>query len=126
MVAYQTGYLKAHYPAEYMAAVLTNNMGDIKKVTFFIEEARKQGVPVLGPDVNESILKFNVNEEGQIRFGLAAVKGAGEAAVEEHRAGARKKRPLQGYFRLCEAREPAGREQENLRKHGPGRRLRLV
>ncbi|TGD79063.1 DNA polymerase III subunit alpha [Hymenobacter wooponensis] len=83
VVAYQTGYLKAHYPAEYMAAVLTNNMGDIKKVTFFIEEARKQGVAVLGPDVNESILKFNVNSQGQIRFGMAAVKGAGEAAVEE-------------------------------------------
>ena len=83
LVAYQTGYLKAHYPAEYMAAVLTNNMGDIKKVTFFIEEARKQGVAVLGPDVNESILKFNVNKQGQIRFGMAAVKGAGEAAVEE-------------------------------------------
>ncbi|RFP63785.1 DNA polymerase III subunit alpha [Hymenobacter lapidiphilus] len=83
LVAYQTGYLKAHYPAEYMAAVLTNNMGDIKKVTFFIEEARKQNVAVLGPDVNESILKFNVNKQGQIRFGMAAVKGAGEAAVEE-------------------------------------------
>ncbi|NRT20358.1 DNA polymerase III alpha subunit [Hymenobacter sp. 9A] len=82
VVAYQTGYLKANYPAEYMAAVLTNNMGDIKKVTFFIEEARKQGVDVLGPDVNESLLKFNVNQEGKIRFGMAAVKGAGELAVE--------------------------------------------
>ncbi|WP_299704500.1 DNA polymerase III subunit alpha [uncultured Pontibacter sp.] len=82
VVAYQTGYLKAHYPAEYMAAVLTNNMNDIKKVTFFIEEARKQGVAVLGPDVNESLLKFNVNEQGQIRFGLAAIKGTGEAAVD--------------------------------------------
>jgi DNA polymerase-3 subunit alpha len=82
VVAYQTGYLKANYPAEYMAAVLTNNMGDIKKITFFIEEARKQGVPVLGPDVNESLLKFNVNEKGQIRFGMGAVKGAGELAVE--------------------------------------------
>ncbi|WP_114783042.1 DNA polymerase III subunit alpha [Botryobacter ruber] len=82
VVAYQTGYLKAHYPAEYMAAVLTNNMHDIKKVTFFIEEARKQGVAVLGPDVNESLLKFNVNEKGEIRFGLAAIKGTGEAAVD--------------------------------------------
>jgi DNA polymerase-3 subunit alpha len=82
VVAYQTGYLKANYPGEYMAAVLTNNMGDIKKVTFFIEEARKQGVPVLGPDVNESLLKFNVNQEGAIRFGMGAVKGAGELAVE--------------------------------------------
>ncbi|MFD1871544.1 DNA polymerase III subunit alpha [Hymenobacter bucti] len=83
VVAYQTGYLKANYPAEYMAAVLTNNMGDIKKVTFFIEEARKQGVAVLGPDVNESEQKFNVPRTNQIRFGLAAVKGAGEAAVLE-------------------------------------------
>jgi DNA polymerase-3 subunit alpha len=83
VVAYQTGYLKANYPAEYMAAVLTNNMGDIKKVTFFIEEARKQGVSVMGPDVNESEQKFNVPRENQIRFGLAAVKGAGEAAVLE-------------------------------------------
>jgi DNA polymerase-3 subunit alpha len=82
VVAYQTGYLKAHYPAEYMAAVLTNNMSDIKKVTFFIEEARKQGVQVLGPDVNESLLKFNVNEQGHIRFGLGAIKGTGEAAVD--------------------------------------------
>ncbi|MCJ8165123.1 DNA polymerase III subunit alpha [Pontibacter sp. E15-1] len=82
VVAYQTGYLKAHYPAEYMAAVLTNNMNDIKKVTFFIEEARKQGVQVLGPDVNESLLKFNVNEQGDIRFGLAAIKGTGESAVD--------------------------------------------
>ena len=82
VVAYQTGYLKAHYPAEYMAAVLTNNMNDIKKVTFFIEEARKQGVQVLGPDVNESLLKFNVNEQGNIRFGLAAIKGTGESAVD--------------------------------------------
>ncbi|GAA4375976.1 DNA polymerase III subunit alpha [Hymenobacter koreensis] len=98
VVAYQTGYLKAHYPAEYMAAVLTNNMGDIKKVTFFIEEARKQGVQVLGPDVNESILKFNVNEKGQIRFGMAAVKGAGEAAVEEMVKEREKGGPYQDIF----------------------------
>jgi DNA polymerase-3 subunit alpha len=82
VVAYQTGYLKAHYPAEYMASVLTHNMNDIKKVTFFIEEARKQQIQVLGPDVNESIYKFNVNQEGSIRFGLGAIKGTGESAVE--------------------------------------------
>ena len=82
VVAYQTGYLKAHYPAEYMASVLTHNMNDIKKVTFFIEEARKQQIQVLGPDVNESIYKFNVNAEGSIRFGLGAIKGTGESAVE--------------------------------------------
>jgi len=98
VVAYQTGYLKANYPAEYMAAVLTNNMGDIKKVTFFIEEARKQGVPVLGPDVNESLLKFNVNQEGKIRFGMAAVKGAGELAVESMVEEREKSGPYQDIF----------------------------
>jgi DNA polymerase-3 subunit alpha len=98
VVAYQTGYLKAHYPAEYMAAVLTNNMGDIKKVTFFIEEARKQGVAVLGPDVNESILKFNVNAQGQIRFGMAAMKGSGEAAVEDIVQERDKNGPYQDIF----------------------------
>ncbi|RAK67042.1 DNA polymerase III subunit alpha [Hymenobacter edaphi] len=98
VVAYQTGYLKANYPAEYMAAVLTNNMSDIKKVTFFIEEARRQNVPVLGPDVNESVLKFNVNEKGQIRFGMAAVKGAGEAAIENIVAEREKKGPYADIF----------------------------
>lgn len=81
-VAYQTAYLKAHYPAEYMAAVLSNNMSDIKQVAFFMEECRQMGVTVLGPDVNESDLKFSVNANGEIRFGLSAVKGVGEKAVE--------------------------------------------
>jgi DNA polymerase III subunit alpha len=81
-IAYQTAYLKAHYPAEYMAAVLSNNMSDIKSVSFFMQECKKQNIPVLGPDVNESKSLFSVNEKGQIRFGLAAVKGVGESAVE--------------------------------------------
>ncbi|UXP31022.1 DNA polymerase III subunit alpha [Reichenbachiella agarivorans] len=81
-VAYQTAYLKANYPAEYMAAVLSNNMNDIKQVSFFMEECQRMGLDVLGPDVNESIMKFNVNEQGQVRFGLAAMKGAGDAAVK--------------------------------------------
>jgi DNA polymerase-3 subunit alpha len=98
VVAYQTGYLKAHYPAEYMAAVLTHNMNDIKKVTFFIEEARRQQVPVLGPDINESIYKFNVNKEGAIRFGLGAVKGTGEAAVEAILEEREKKGPYSDIF----------------------------
>ncbi len=83
VVAYQTAYLKAHYPAEYMAAVLTNNLSDIKKITFFIDECKKQGIQVLGPDINESELKFTVNKKGEIRFGLAAVKGVGEVAVND-------------------------------------------
>ncbi len=81
-IAYQTAYLKAHYPAEYMAAVLSNNMNDIKQVTFFMEECRRMGLTVLGPDVNESFLKFTVNDQGAIRFGMGAVKGVGSSAVE--------------------------------------------
>lgn len=80
-VAFQTAYLKAHYPPEYMAAVLTHNLNDIKKITFFIDEARRMGIPVLGPDVNESSYNFAVNKKGQIRFGMGAVKGVGENAV---------------------------------------------
>ena len=82
-IAYQTAYLKAHYPAEYMAAVLTNNMNDIKQVAFFMEECKRAGLTVLGPDVNESYLKFSVNDEGAIRFGMGAIKGVGGGAVEE-------------------------------------------
>ncbi|MBP6532266.1 MAG: DNA polymerase III subunit alpha [Bacteroidia bacterium] len=81
-VAFQTAYLKAHYPAEYMASVLTHNLSNIDKITFFMEECRRMGVPVLGPDVNESIYNFGVNKSGQIRFGLGAIKGVGEAAVQ--------------------------------------------
>ena len=81
-IAYQTAYLKAHYPAEYMAAVLSNNMNDIKQVTFFMEECKRSGIPVLGPDVNESYYKFSVNKEGAIRFGMGAIKGVGGAAVD--------------------------------------------
>jgi DNA polymerase-3 subunit alpha len=80
-IAYQTAYLKAHYPAEYMASVLSNNMNDIKSVSFFMEECRRMGLAVLGPDLNESYLKFSVNKEGAVRFGMAAVKGVGASAV---------------------------------------------
>jgi DNA polymerase-3 subunit alpha len=81
-VAFQTAYLKAHYPAEYMASVLSNNMNDIKQVTFFMEECRRMGLDILGPDVNESEYKFTVNKDGAIRFGMGAIKGVGEGAVE--------------------------------------------
>jgi DNA polymerase-3 subunit alpha len=81
VVAFHTGYLKANYPAEFMASVLTHNMSDIKKVTFFMEECRRMGIEVLGPDVNESQLTFTVNKDGAIRFGLGGMKGVGEAAV---------------------------------------------
>ncbi len=81
-VAYQTAYLKTHYPGEYMASVLTHNLGNIDKITFFMEEARRMGVPVLGPDVNESEIHFAVNKSGQIRFGMGAIKGVGENAAQ--------------------------------------------
>ncbi|MEJ4089157.1 DNA polymerase III subunit alpha [Galbibacter orientalis] len=80
-IGYQTAYLKANYPAEYMAAVLSNNMNDIKQVTFFLEECKRMGIEVLGPDVNESYYKFTVNNDGAIRFGMGAVKGVGRGAV---------------------------------------------
>ena len=80
-IAYQTAYLKAHYPAEYMASVLSNNMNDIKSVSFFMEECKRMGLEVLGPDVNESYLKFSVNKDGAVRFGMAAIKGVGSSAV---------------------------------------------
>jgi DNA polymerase III subunit alpha len=81
LVAFQTGYLKANYPAEYMAAVLSRNISDIKKITIFMDETRRMGMDVLGPDVNESNVMFTVNRDGNIRFGLGAIKGVGESAV---------------------------------------------
>ncbi|MDR0658333.1 MAG: DNA polymerase III subunit alpha [Mediterranea sp.] len=81
-VAYQTAYLKAHYPAEYMAAVMSRNISNITEITKFMDECKAMGIEVLGPDVNESNLKFTVNKGGNIRFGLGAVKGVGESAVE--------------------------------------------
>ena len=80
-VAYQTAYLKAHYPSEYMAAVL-NHAGSIDKITFFMEECKRMGLTVLGPDINESNNGFAVNKNGEIRFGFSGLKGVGEAAIE--------------------------------------------
>jgi DNA polymerase-3 subunit alpha len=82
LVAYHTAYLKANYPAEYLAAVLTHSQSNLENVTYFIEDCRKMGLEVLGPHVNESGVHFEVNKQGQIRFGLGAIKGAGDAAVE--------------------------------------------
>ena len=79
-VAYQTAYLKAHYPAEYMAAVMTSAQADIKRVTELMEDCKKNGVEVAAPNVNASEMNFSVDEEGRIRFGLTAISGMGEAA----------------------------------------------
>ncbi len=80
-VAFQTGYLKANYPAEYMAAVLTRNLNDITKLTFYMDECRAMGLEVKGPDINESLGSFNVSAPGVIRFGLTAIKGIGPDVV---------------------------------------------
>jgi DNA polymerase-3 subunit alpha len=82
-ISYQTAYLKAHYPQEFMAAVLSHNLGEIKSLTFFIDECTRMGIKVLGPSVNESRNNFFVNKNGEIRFGLNAIKGVGETATEE-------------------------------------------
>lgn len=82
ILAYQTGYLKANFPAEYMASLLTNNIGNMDNLGLYMEEAKRQGLKVLGPDVNDSGYKFSVNEQGAIRFGLAAAKGVGEIAAQ--------------------------------------------
>jgi DNA polymerase-3 subunit alpha len=94
-VSYQTAYLKAHFPAEFMSAVLSRNLHDIKKITFFMEECRRMGLHVLVPDINESHARFTVNKSGNIRFGLAAIKGLGESAVN-HIIEEREKRGLFG------------------------------
>ena len=80
-VAFQTGYLKANYPAEYMAAVMSRNVNNISEVTKLMDECKSMGIPTLGPDINESWQKFSANKHGEIRFGLAAIKGMGTAAA---------------------------------------------
>ncbi len=82
-VAYQTGYLKAHYPAEFMAANMSRNLSNITEITKLMEECKRMGMNVLGPDVSESYAKFTVNKSGNVRFGMAAVKGVGEGAVQD-------------------------------------------
>lgn len=81
-VSYQTAYLKAHYPAEFMAALLSRNLSDIKKISFFMDECKRMGAPVKGPDVNKSRHRFSVDSEQNIRFGLGGIKGLGENAVQ--------------------------------------------
>ncbi len=81
-IAYQTGWLKAHYPAEFMAANLSRNLSNISEITKLMQECKRMKLKVLGPDVNESFIKFTVNRKGEIRFGMAAIKGVGEGAVQ--------------------------------------------
>ncbi|WP_419786164.1 DUF559 domain-containing protein [Neolewinella lacunae] len=105
LVAYQTAYLKAHYPAEYMASVLTHNKSDQTKLTFFLRECKRMDVPVLGPDINESQADFSVNKKGAIRIGMTALKGVGEGPVEAI-LDARKSGPFTSLFNLLQRIEP--------------------
>lgn len=100
-IAYQTAYLKAHYPAEYMAAVLSNNMNDIKQVTFFMEECKRMKLNVLGPDVNESYYKFSVNQDNAVRFGMGAIKGVGYGAVKTIVENRKEDGPYKSIFDLA-------------------------
>ena len=97
-IAYQTAYLKAHYPAEFMASCLSNNMSDIKQVSFFMEACKRSGLEVLGPDINESFAKFSVNKSGAIRFGMAAIKGVGANAVKAIVAERKENGPFNSIF----------------------------
>lgn len=97
-VAYQTAYLKANYPPEYMAAVMSRSLSNITDITKLMDECKAMGIQTLGPDVNESNLKFTVNHDGNIRFGLGAVKGVGEAAVQSIMEEREKNGPFTGLF----------------------------
>ena len=100
ILAFQTAYLKAHYPAEFLASVLTHNKSDMDKINFFLREAKRVGIKVLGPDINESELNFTVNSEGNIRFGLSALKGVGEGPVGEILEGRKQSGPFKNIFDL--------------------------
>ena len=97
-VAYQTAYLKANYPSEYMAAVMSRSLSNITDITKLMDECKAMGIQTLGPDVNESNLKFTVNHDGNIRFGLGAVKGVGEAAVQSIVEERNTNGPFKGIF----------------------------
>ncbi len=121
VIAFQTAYLKANYPAQYMAAVLKSNMGDIKKITFYMEECRRMDMKVLGPDLNESNSAFTVTKTNQIRFGMNAVKGIGEGAVLEILADREKNGPFESIFDLTSRvnlRAVNKRNLENMAKSG--------
>jgi len=101
-VSYQTGYLKTHYPAEFMSAVLSRNINNIEKITLFMDECKRMGMSVLGPDVNESEYNFMVNQTGDIRFGLGGIKGVGSNAVQKIIEERTKNGPYQSIFDFIE------------------------
>ncbi|MDD4590949.1 MAG: DNA polymerase III subunit alpha [Parabacteroides sp.] len=113
-VAYQTAYLKANYPSEYMAAVLSRSLSNIVDITKFMDECKVMGIQVLGPDVNESFLKFAVNKNKNIRFGLGAVKGVGESAVANILEERTKNGPFKNIFDFVERINLAACNRKNI------------
>ena len=101
-VGYQTGYLKAHYPAEYLAAVLSNNLNNIEEITKFMDDCRRHNLNILGPDVNESYTKFTVNKKGDLRFGMGGIKGIGSNAVDSIIATRNEGGPFKDIFDFVE------------------------
>ena len=101
-VAYQTAYLKANFPSEYMAALLSANLNDIKKLELYMSESNRMGISVLSPDINESQMQFSSNTKGDIRFGLAAIKGVGEGAVNAIIAEREKNGPYKDIYDFAE------------------------
>ena len=113
-VAYQTAYLKAHYPAEYMAAVMTSSLSDITRVTELMTDCRRNKLEILAPSVNESEINFSVNEKGQIRFGLCAIKGMGEAASQAIISEREKNGPYKDIFDLLDRIDMKAINRKNL------------
>lgn len=101
-VAYQTAYLKAHYPAEFMAGIMSRSLDNITDITKFMDECRSMGIPTLGPDVNESRQKFSVNKKGEIRFGISAIKGVGGTAADAIISEREKNGPYKTIFNFIE------------------------
>jgi len=121
LLAYQTAYLKAHFPAEFMAALMTHYMNDLKNISFFMAECNRLGIKTLLPDINESYLKFSVNASGQIRFALGAIKGLGEAATMALIEERDKNGPFSSIFNLtrrCNSRTVNKKSLESLAMAG--------
>lgn len=113
-VSYQTAYLKAHFPSEYMAAVLSRSLSNIVEITKYMAECKAMGIQVLGPDVNESNLKFSVNQKKNIRFGLAAIKGVGEAAAQSVIEERKKNGPFKDIYDFVERVNLANCNKKNV------------
>ena len=118
-IAYQTGYLKAHYPAEFIAANLSRNLNNITDITKLMKECTRMKIKVLGPDVNESFIKFIVNKNGNIRFGMAAVKGIGEGAAKDIIAAREKGGEFKSIFDFVERVNLQAVNKRNLEALAP-------